>query len=73
MLLTFKKLIITFSLNSCFFLLLMIGIQNSSNESKVNLIIYETVKLPLGFVIGSSFISGSLLGSLIMINFEKGQ
>ena len=51
----------------------MIGIQNSSNESKVNLIIHETVKLPLGFVIGSSFISGSLLGSLIMINFEKGK
>ena len=73
MILTFKKLIITFALNSCFFLLLMIGIQNSSNESKVNLIIHETVKLPLGFVIGSSFISGSLLGSLIMINFDKGK
>ena len=73
MLLTFKKLFITFAFNTCFFLLLMIGIQNSSNESKVNLIIHETVKLPLGFVIGSSFISGSLLGSLIMINFEKGK
>lgn len=71
MLLTFKKLFITFALNTCFFLLLMIGIQNSSNGSKVNLIIYETVKLPLGFVIGTSFISGSLLGSLITINFEK--
>ncbi len=71
MLLTFKKLFITFALNTCFFLLLMIGLQNSSNGSKVNLIIYETVKLPLGFVIGTSFISGSLLGSLITINFEK--
>ncbi len=73
MLLKFKKLFITFALNTCFFLLLMIGIQNSSNESKVNLIIYETVKLPLGFIIGTSFISGSLLGSLITINFEKGK
>ena len=71
MLLTFKKLFITFALNTCFFLLLMIGLQNSSNGSKVNLIIYETVKLPLGFVIGTSFISGSLLGSLITINFEN--
>ena len=73
MLLTFKKLFITFTLNTCFFLLLMIGIQNSSNESKVNLIIHETVKLPLGFVIGTSFISGSLLGSLITINFDRGK
>ena len=71
MLLTFKKLFIVCSLNTCFFLLLMIGLQNSSNESKVNLIIYETVKLPLGFIIGTSFISGSLLGSLITINVEK--
>ena len=71
MLLTFKKLLLTFSLNTCFFLILMIGLQNSSNESKVNLIIYETVKLPLGFVVGTGFISGSLLGSLITINFEN--
>ncbi len=71
MLLTFKKLLLTFALNTCLFLLLMIGLQNSSNESKVNLIIYETVKLPLGFVVGTGFISGSLLGSLITINFEN--
>ena len=71
--LTLKKIFFAITFNSCLFFLLMIGIQNSSNESKVNLIIHETVKLPLGFVIGSSFISGSLLGSLIMINFEKGK
>ena len=71
MLLTLKKLFITFALNTCFFLFLMVGLQNSSNESKVNLIAGETVELPLGFVIGTSFISGSLLGSLITMNFEK--
>ena len=49
----------------------MIGLQNSSNERKVNLIIYETVKLPVGFIIGTSFISGSLLGSLVTLSFDE--
>ena len=71
MFLTFKKLFVAVSINTCFFLLLMIGLQNSSNERKVNLIIHETVKLPVGFIIGTGFISGSLLGSLITINFDK--
>ena len=50
------------------FLLLIIGIQNSSNKSKVNLLIDVTVKLPISFIVGTSFISGSILGSLISIN-----
>ncbi len=71
MLLTFKKLFFVFSFNICFFLLLMIGLQNSSNKSKVDLIFHETIELPIGFIIGSGFISGSLLGSLITINNGK--
>ena len=45
----------------------MIGIQNSSNKSKVNLIVEESVNLPISFIIGISFISGSLMGSLLNI------
>ncbi len=71
MLLKFKKFFVKVSLNTCFFLLLMIGLQNSSNERKVNLIIHETIKLPVGFIIGTSFISGSLLGSLVTLNFDE--
>ena len=71
MLLPLKKLIYTFLFNSCLFLLLIIGIQNSSNKSKVNLLIDESVSLPVGFIIGSSFISGSLLGSFITNNLEN--
>ena len=66
-----KKLFLTISFNSCLFLLLIIGIQNSLNKSKVNLLIDETVFLPVGFIVGSSFISGSIYGSLITINFGK--
>ena len=60
-----KKLIFTFTLNLTFFLILMVGIQNNSNKRKVNLLINQTVSLPIGFIIGISFISGSLIGSLL--------
>ena len=68
MFLPLKKLIFTFTYNSCLFLFLFIGIQNSSNKSKVNLLMDETVKLPIGFIVGTSFITGSILGGLISIN-----
>ena len=74
MLIQLKKLFFTISFNFLLFLLLMIGIQNSSNKKKVNLIIEETVQLPVSFIVGVSFISGSLTGSLLKINlsFKKG-
>ena len=64
-----KKIFLTFSFNISLFLILMIGIQNSSNTRKVNLILSETVRLPISFIIGVSFISGSLTGSFITTNF----
>ena len=70
MLLIFKKIILALTFNSCLFLLLIIGIQNSSNKSRVNFLINETVKLPVSFIIGSSFIGGSLMGSLLTINLK---
>lgn len=70
MFITFKRLFLTLSINSCLFIILIIGIQNSSNKSKVDLLIDETVILPVGFIIGTSFISGSLIGSFLPINFD---
>ena len=61
----FKKIIFTTTFNVCLFLLLMIGIQNSAKKSKVNFLINETVKLPISFIIGSSFICGSVIGSFL--------
>ena len=66
-----KKTVFATTFNTCLFLLLMIGIQNSSNKSKVNFLINETVKLPISFIIGSSFISGSLIGSFFSNNLIK--
>ena len=66
-----KKIVFALTFNSCLYLLLIIGIQNSSNKSKVNFLINETVKLPISFIIGSSFIGGSIIGSFFNINITK--
>ena len=68
MLFQLKKIFFSITFNLTLFLLLIIGIQNSTNKKKVNLIIGETVKLPISFIIGVSFISGSLIGSFLEIN-----
>ncbi len=64
----FKRIITQIIFNSSLFLMLFVGIQNSTTKSKVNLIIDETVHLPLGFIVGVSFIFGSISGNLISIN-----
>ena len=67
-----KKFVLSIVFNSSLFILLIIGIQNSENKSKMNFIINETVNLPISFIIGSSFIAGSITGSLISIfKFNK--
>ena len=69
MLFSFKKLFSTITFNLSLFLFLMIGIQNSSNKTKINLIINESVNLPISFIVGISFISGSLTSSILISNF----
>ncbi len=63
-----KKLFFIISFNLTLFLILLIGIQNSSIKKKVNFVFNETIELPISFIIGSSFISGSILGSIINLN-----
>ena len=66
-----KKIFFMVIFNSCLFSLLIIGLQNNSNKTSVNLLIEETVKLPLGFIIGSSFITGSIVGNLFSFNLDN--
>ena len=66
-----KRLLFVGIFNSCLFLLLFIGIQNSSNKRKVDLLINETTELPVSFIVGSSFILGSILGSFNVFNMNK--
>ena len=66
-----KKLFLALIFNSCLFVVLFIGIQNSSNKNKVDLFIDETIELPISFIVGSSFILGSILGNLIVLDMNN--
>tara|TARA_S200000501_G_scaffold265111_1_gene248776 strand:+ start:329 stop:553 length:225 start_codon:yes stop_codon:yes gene_type:complete len=66
-----KKIFFLITFNACLFIILVSGIQNSSNKSKVDLLIDKTVSLPIGFITGASFISGSLFGNLLALNIYK--
>ena len=57
--------------NCCLFILLVIGLQNNSNKTRVNLLIEESVKLPIGFIIGTSFITGSIIGNLFKLDLDN--
>ncbi|MDC3036887.1 hypothetical protein OA193_00745 [Prochlorococcus sp. AH-716-O22] len=64
-----KKLIFALTFNASLFLILIVGIQNSRDSKKLNLILSQTVKLPIAFIIGVSFISGSLTGTILTNTF----
>ena len=63
-----KNLLFTIFFNCSLFMMLIIGIQNSTTRNKVNLLFEETVSLPISFIIGVSFISGSISGSIATNN-----
>ena len=71
MLFSFKKLFSTITFNLSLFLFLMIGIQNSSTLNRVNLVISKTIRLPISFIVGMSFISGSIAGNFLKIDFNN--
>ena len=65
-----KKLFYAAIFNSCLFLILFVGIQNSTNKKRVSLLINETIELPISFIVGSSFILGSIFGNFFIFNNE---
>ena len=70
MIILLRRIFFTITLNSALLLMLIVGIQNSSYRKKVDLLIGETVSLPVSFIVGISFISGSFLGSIIKFNLR---
>ena len=71
MLILIKKIIYITTFNFSLFLLLMIGIQNSSQKRRVNFLVNETINLPVSFIIGTSFISGSICGSILTLTLKR--
>ena len=66
-----KKLSLGVIFNSCLFVILFIGIQNSSIKHKVDILIDETIELPISFIVGSSFILGSIFGSFLVLDMKN--
>ncbi len=56
--------------NLTLLMFLFIGIQNSKDKQKVNYLIFESIELPISFIVGSSFVAGSLFGNIIFM-FSK--
>ena len=65
MLIVFKKLFHSILFNTSLFLVLITSIQNTNKKNKVDFLFNETIELPISFIIGISFITGSLAGNLI--------
>ncbi len=61
-----KSISLNILINLVFFTLLIISIQNNE-KMKINLIFGETILLPISFITGTSFITGSLAGFLMNI------
>ena len=66
-----KKILFALLFNISLLLILMIGIQNSSSKKKVNFIFSETINLPISFIIGISFISGSIMANALWTNSDR--
>ena len=66
-----KKILFSALFNTSLFLMLIVGIQNSSSYKKVNFILSETINLPISFIIGLSFISGSFTASVLTLNLQE--
>jgi len=73
MFLIFKKIFFSILFNTSLFTLLIIGIQNSTNKSKVSFFKFESVDLPISFIVGASFICGTIAGSMTNLNFKNPQ
>lgn len=68
---SYRRIFFSITYNLCLFIILLVGIQNSSYKTKVSLYEMETVELPVSFIIGVSFLTGSIFGSFIPYKFTK--
>tara|TARA_Y100000589_G_scaffold241575_1_gene229115 strand:+ start:266 stop:484 length:219 start_codon:yes stop_codon:yes gene_type:complete len=64
-----KNSLVIFSLNLflnlLLFIFMILCIQNTSKYKNIDFIFFKTIPLPVSFIIGSSFIVGSINGGII--------
>tara|TARA_A100001388_G_scaffold178067_1_gene133259 strand:- start:1880 stop:2128 length:249 start_codon:yes stop_codon:yes gene_type:complete len=61
-----QKKINPFLFNSILFVFLFLSIQNSDSKNKVFFLDYESVEIPVSFIVGSSFIFGSFYSNILI-------
>ena len=66
-----KLLIISFFINFLILSLIYLGIQNSNTKKPVHFLSFKSVELPVGFLLGLSFIVGSTTGSTLIVLNNK--
>jgi len=66
-----KKTIFSLYINIFLFFLIIVVTQNSNEKNSVNFIFNQTIELPNSFILGTSFVTGSLLGSVIDFNTRR--
>ena len=71
MILPIKRFFFIITFNFCLLSFLIIGLQNNSKKSKVDLIVDKTIELPIGFIIGASFISGTIFGGVLNLKISR--
>ena len=64
---------ISFLANLVIFLLLFLGIQNANTKNRVTFLKMRSIELPVGFILGLSFVIGSTIGSTLVIIPRKNQ
>ena len=54
---------------------LLIAIQNSQEKKFIKILNTETIELPISFILGTSFVIGSLSGNLVfsILDFKNNQ
>ena len=67
-----KIAVFTIFSNTMLFLFVVLTIQNSKITKKIDFLNFQTVPLPISFIISSSFIIGSISGSLLTSQIKKG-
>mgnify|MGYP001422852378 CR=1 FL=1 len=60
------NIIFSFGFNLSLLIFLFLGIQNSKESKRIKFVKYETIELPISFIVGTSFIAGSLSGAIII-------
>lgn len=66
-----KILLINLIINSTLLLFTFVNIQNVSERRKINFIFFETINFPLSFILSSSFIAGTITGTLFSLKLKE--